>query len=25
LNWIDNDFTESPEKIAKYITSVVRI
>ncbi|MCC9823883.1 TetR/AcrR family transcriptional regulator, partial [Streptococcus agalactiae] len=24
-NWIDNDFTESPEKIAKYITSVVRI
>ncbi|HEO2526863.1 TPA: TetR family transcriptional regulator C-terminal domain-containing protein [Streptococcus agalactiae] len=25
LNWIDNNFTESPEKIAKYITSVVRI
>lgn len=25
LNWIDNDFTESPEKIAKYITSIVRI
>lgn len=25
LNWIDNDFTEEPEEIAKYITSVVRI
>ncbi|BBG32375.1 hypothetical protein SAGS_0687 [Streptococcus agalactiae] len=25
LNWIDNDFTEEPEEIARYITSVVRI
>lgn len=25
LNWIDHDFTEEPEEIARYITSVVRI
>ncbi|MGT2785087.1 TetR/AcrR family transcriptional regulator [Streptococcus merionis] len=25
LNWIDNDFHEKPEEIAKYITIVVRI
>ncbi len=25
LNWIDHDFTEEPEEIARYITSIVRI